>query len=341
VPSSLNRLRSNDPCWCGSSRKLKRCHGNHQQFRRAPVEPGQVGEPRPVPPRIVRPDYVRLGSPPAKVGIQRHTGAALDRFRHACQVAAEVLVDVGAAVAPGVTTDELDALAHDAYLARGAYPSTLHYKGYTKSICTSVNEVVCHGIPDSRPLQPGDIVNVDVTAYIDGMHGDTSATFAVGALDVPTQSLLDCTRAATLLGVAAVAPGGDLHAIGDAIQPFAYARGFGVVRDWGGHGIGTVFHTPPHVNHTRERAKPFRLEPGVSFTVEPMLTAGSSDHHQWADGWTIVTDDYLPSAQFEHTVIVTEDGVEILTLTAAGTTAVGTLDQLAAPSVPATSAPSR
>jgi methionyl aminopeptidase len=246
-------------------------------------------------------------------------------MRHACRVAAEVLIETGAAVAPGVTTDQLDAVAHDAYVARGAYPSTLGYRGYPKSICTSVNEIVCHGIPDDQPLRVGDIVNIDVTAYVDGMHGDTSATFVVGdpdALDAPTAGLVATTQEATLAGIRAVAPGHTHRAIGRTIEPFAVARGLGVVRDYGGHGIGSVFHAAPHISHVDEQSDGVVLEPGMTFTVEPMLTAGTHRHVRWNDGWTEVTEDLLPSAQFEHTVTVTDGGVEILTVTAGGHTAV-------------------
>jgi methionyl aminopeptidase len=160
------------------------------------------------------------------------------------------------------------------------------------------------------------------------MHGDTSATFAVGAIDEPAAALVSLTREATLRGIAAVAPGVPLSAIGEAIEPFAGAHGLGVVRDWGGHGIGAVFHAAPHVNHTIEGGRAVLLEPGMTFTVEPMLTSGTNHHHAWDDDWTVVSDDLLPSAQFEHTVIVTEAGVEILTLDADGYSPAGTLDDL-------------
>ena len=274
------RLRSGDPCWCGSKQKLKRCHGEHGRFRREPVRPGQVSPLRTVPDTIARPPYIATGGRPVgRAGVQIHSGESLDRLRVACRVAAEVLLEVGAAVGPGVTTDELDRIAHEAYVRRGAYPSDLQYKGYGKSLCTSVNDVVCHGIPDDRPLQSGDIVNLDVTAYIEGMHGDTSATFAVGALDAPTEALVATTCAATLRGIAAVAPGGTFRDIGRAIEPFAQSRGFGVVRDYGGHGIGAVFHGAPHVNHIDDRHDTERFVPGITFTIEPMLTAGTHTHH--------------------------------------------------------------
>lgn len=246
------------------------------------------------------------------------------RLRHACRVAAEVLLVAGEAVAPGVTTDEIDAVAHAAYIERGAYPSDLHYNGFTKSICTSVNGVVCHGIPDDRHLQEGDIVNIDVTAFIDGMHGDTSATFTVGRIDEPTLALVETTREATLRGIAAVVPGEPLRRIGEAIEPFARSRGYSVVREYGGHGIGQIFHAAPHIHHHVERGddEPFRI--GMSFTIEPMLLSGGPAFTQAPDGWTEHLDDAMPSAQFEHTIVVTRSGAEILTVTADGASAAGT-----------------
>jgi methionyl aminopeptidase len=317
----MNRLRSNDTCWCGSKKKFKRCHGDFSRSRRPPVRAGQVASLREVPSDVKTPDYVTTGNPGPPV-IQQLRGDKLDRMRIASRVAAEVLVEVGAAVAPGVTTDHLDEVAHAAYLARGAYPSTLLYRGYRKSLCTSVNEVICHGIPDDRPLAEGDIVNLDITAYIEGMHGDTSATFLVGAVDPTVQALVEATREATYLGIAAVTPGASVRVIGEAITALAHGRGYGVVKEYGGHGIGEVFHAAPHIPHHLERHATAVLLPGMCFTVEPMLTAGTAALHQWDDGWTVVTDDGLPSAQFEHTVLVTDTGAEILTRTAEGRTAV-------------------
>ena len=278
-----------------------------------------------VPPTVTPPDYVNGTLPVTSPSFQIHSGESLERLRVACRVAAEVLETVGEHVRPGVTTDELDRVAHEAYVSRGAYPSTLSYKGYPKSICTSVNEVICHGIPDDRALEEGDIVNVDVTAYIHGMHGDTSATFPVGRVDSTLQALIDVTREAMLRGIAEIAPGKPLNSIGGAIQPYAFAHGFGVVVDYGGHGIGSVFHAAPHVNHTAHEWDTIEFQPGMTFTVEPMITAGSPNHHMWADGWTVAANDLLPTAQFEHTVIVTDSGAEILTLTGAGGSPAGTL----------------
>ena len=281
---------------------------------------------REVPSAIARPDYVLTGSVGTPRGWQIQDEESLARLRSVCQVAAEVLIRTAAAVAPGVTTDRLDAVAHSAYIELGAYPSTLGYGGsrnYTKSICTSVNGVICHGIPDGRPLEAGDIVNIDVTAFANGMHGDTSATILVGTVDEPTAALVETTRQATLRGIAAIRPGEPLRRISEAIEPFARARGYAVVRDYGGHGIGQTFHTAPHINHCIEPSdtEPFRV--GMTFTVEPMLTTGRAPYSQASDGWTEHTDDAMPSAQFEHTVIVAETGAEILTVTAGGDSAVG------------------
>jgi len=314
--TTLSRLRANDPCWCGSRQKLKRCHGD---FHRAvsPVRPGRVAPTREVPTDIPRPWYVAAGHP----GVDRAPVQVIDdtddfvRLQTACRIAAEVLATTGAAVAAGITTDDLDEIAHAAYIERGAYPSTLHYQGFTKSICTSVNEVVCHGIGDDRPLREGDIVNLDVTAYIDGMHGDTSATFTVGSVTPSVAGLVDTCREALQRGIAAVKSEASLGEIGKAIQPFALSRGFGVVADYGGHGIGRHFHAAPHVDHV-VRPATHTVKNGMAFTIEPMLTAGVSHHRQWDDGWTEVTYDLLPSAQFEHTVIVVDGVARILTLTA-------------------------
>lgn len=326
----MRPLRGSSPCWCGSGRKFKRCHGDVRRLRRPPVTPGAVAPARQVPSAIARPPYV-LGDPPSvSPELQIHSGASLERLRTACWVAAEVLEEVGRAVAPGVTTDELDRIAHEAYVSRGAYPSTLGYKGFPKSVCTSVNEIICHGIPDDRPLASGDIVNVDVTAFIEGMHGDTSATFAVGEVDPVARALIDITRRAMLAGVAAVAPGKPQRVIGEAIEPMALEHGLGVVSEYGGHGIGSVFHAAPHINHTIEARDRLVLQPGMTFTIEPMLNTGSPSSHLWSDTWTVAAADGLPSAQFEHTVRVTETGVEILTLTRAGSSPAGTLADLGA-----------
>ncbi|MEM9613675.1 MAG: type I methionyl aminopeptidase [Actinomycetota bacterium] len=317
----MERIRSNSPCWCGSGKKYKRCHGDRRLLQRSRVRAGTVGPSRVVPEHIARPDYVVTGAVGTPRGHQLQDAASLPRLRRACQIAAEVLQAAGNVIEPGVTTDEIDAIAHEAYVARDAYPSDLHYRGFGKSVCTSVNGVICHGIPDDRRLEDGDIVNVDVTAYAEGMHGDTSATFIVGDIDEPTRALVETTREATLRGIEAVLPGEPLRRIGEAIEPFARSRGFAVVREYGGHGIGETFHARPHIHHHAERHDTDLFEIGMSFTIEPMLLSGGASFAQSSDGWTERVDDDMPSAQFEHTVVVTPTGAEILTVTSDGLSA--------------------
>jgi methionyl aminopeptidase len=275
------------------------------------VQKGHVSSPRSVPPEIVRPPYART---PGTLVPTYAPGSFPDRMRTAGHAAGRVLTALGEAVRPGVTTEELDGLAHDTYIALGGYPSTLHYKGYEKSICTSVNEVICHGIPDDRPLADGDIVNCDVTIYLEGVHGDTSATFCVGDVDPDLRHLVDVTRQCMWRGIREVRPGARLNAIGRAIEQHAEAKGFSVVRNFVGHGIGEEFHTAPSVPHYYDPRADEVLEPGMTFTIEPMINVGRWQVGRiWSDGWTAPTADGLPSAQFEHTVIVTRDGVEVLT----------------------------
>jgi len=305
-------LKSNDPCWCGSGRKYKRCH----QARQERVLPGQISSPRAVPPEIVRPDYadapqgrpLRVDEPMVK------SPEIIERMRVAGQIAAEVLRVTGDAVRPGITTDELDAICHAATIERGAYPSPLNYNGYPKSVCTSVNEVICHGIPDSRPLVEGDIVNVDVTVYLDGVHGDTNATFGVGNIDTESQRLITVTAECLERGIQAVVPGHKINDIGRAIQRHAEAAGLGVVRAYCGHGIGEVFHSRVlQIPHYYEPSASTVIEPGMTFTIEPMITLGTWRHVPWDDGWTAVTADGRRTAQFEHTLVVTTEGAEVLT----------------------------
>ncbi len=320
------KLKSNDPCWCGSGHKHKRCHGDRNALARPAVRLGHVTATRAVPEQIARPSYVATGIvPPQTTQIQ--DAESLTRLRRACAVGAEVLLRTGDQVGVGVTTEDLDRFAHDLYVELGAYPSDLHYRGFPKSICTSVNGVVCHGIPDDRPLEDGDIVNIDVTAYIDGMHGDTSATFHVGTPTLALTGLVDATREATLRGIAAIRPFEPLQRIAEAIEPFAESRGYSVVREYGGHGIGETFHGAPHVSHHIDHHDDVIVVPGMTFTVEPMLCSGRAEFHRAADGWTEHTNDNRPTAQFEHTVLVTDTGAEILTITHDGRTAVGTLDR--------------
>ena len=300
-------LRGNDDCWCGSGKKYKRCH------RLQLLRPGTVGPRRPVPEAIARPDYVATGAPVRGTEPMVKSPDVIERMRTACRIARDVLAETGAAVAPGVTTDALDRLAHDAHVARGVYPSPLGYNGFPKSLCTSVNEVICHGIPDDRPLADGDIVNLDVTVFVDGVHGDTNATFLVGRVDPYSKRLVQVTSECLDRAIDVVRPGAPLSDIGRAIEHHAHANGFFVVRTFVGHGIGEVFHGPPQVPHYYEPAASTVLEPGMTFTIEPMITMGSIDPVIWDDGWTAVTADGARTAQFEHTVLVTDDGVDVLT----------------------------
>jgi methionyl aminopeptidase len=217
-------------------------------------------------------------------------------------------------VAPGVTTDEIDRVVHEFLVDNGAYPSTLGYKGFPKSCCTSLNEVICHGIPDSTEIQDGDIVNIDVTAYIDGVHGDTNATFLAGDVSEEDRLLVERTREATARAIKAVRPGRELNVVGRVIESYAKRFGYGVVRDFTGHGIGRSFHSGLVVLHYDEPNVRTVLEPGMTFTIEPMITLGTIEYDIWDDGWTVVTKDRARTAQFEHTLLVTGDGVEILTL---------------------------
>jgi len=302
--------RSNDPCWCGSGRKFKRCHKAVLDDR---VRPGRVGPPRSVPEQIPRPPYAATGEVEDRDEPLVKSPEVIARMRRAGRVAAEVLSLVGAEARPGITTDELDRLAHEALVERDAYPSPLNYNGFPKSLCTSVNEVICHGIPDDRALRDGDIVNLDVTAYLDGVHGDTNATFLVGSVDAASQRLVQVTRECLERGIDAVRPGRPVSDIGRAIEDHARAHGYGVVRAFVGHGIGEQFHTGLHVLHYYDPAASTIVEPGMTFTIEPMITEGDWRHVLWDDGWTATTLDGRRTAQFEHTLLVTDDGAEVLT----------------------------
>jgi len=269
---------------------------------------------RQVPERIARPEYVGKSAPTPYRGPEVKDHATITAMRIAGRLAADALVEVGRHVAPGVTTDQLDAIGHEFLCDYGAYPSTLGYRGFPKSLCTSVNEVICHGIPDSTLLMDGDICNIDITAFIGGVHGDTNATFLVGEVDEASALLVERTQEATRRGIAAVAPGRPLNVVGRVIESYARRFGYGVVRDFTGHGIGTSFHTGLVVPHYDDPSASTVLEEGMTFTIEPMLTLGTYDYEIWADGWTVVTRDRLRTAQFEHTILVTSAGAEILTL---------------------------
>lgn len=283
--------------------------------RRGPLVPGTVGPRRAVPASIARPEYVGRPAPQPFTGSEVNDPDTVERIRTASRIAAQALAEVGRHVAPGVTTDELDRIGHEFLLDHGAYPSTLGYRGFPKSLCTSVNEVVCHGIPDSTELVEGDIVNVDVTAFVGGVHGDTNATFPVGRVDEESALLVDRTREALARGIKAVAPGRQVNVVGRVIERYAARFGYGVVREYTGHGVGRAFHSGLVVPHYDAAPRyDTVIEPGMVFTVEPMLTLGTSEWRIWDDGWTVVTADTSRTAQFEHTLLVTDDGAEILTL---------------------------
>ncbi len=236
------------------------------------------------------------------------------KMREAGRLASEVLLMVAPHIKPGVTTDALDALCHDYIVNKlDAVPAPLNYKGFPKSICTSVNHVVCHGIPGPKVLKRGDILNVDITVIKDGFHGDTSKMFYIGEPTVLAKRLVETTHEAMLRGIEKVKPGARLGDIGHAIQQFAEARGYSVVREYCGHGIGRVFHEDPQVLHYGAPDTGIELKAGMTFTIEPMINAGKADVRLMPDGWTVVTKDHSLSAQWEHTVLVTQTGHEVLT----------------------------
>jgi methionyl aminopeptidase len=279
----------------------------------ATLQPGWVSPPRDVPAHITRPEYVGRRAPR---GGERDIKDAetIERMRVAGRIAAQALAEVGKHVTPGVTTDELDRIGHEFMCDNGAYPSTLGYRGFPKSLCTSLNEVICHGIPDDTVVAEGDIVNIDVTAFIGGVHGDTNATFLAGEASEEDRLLVERTREAMMRGIRAVAPGRPLNAVGRVIESYARRFGYGVVRDFTGHGIGTTFHSGLVVPHFDDPTVQLIMEPGMTFTIEPMLTLGTIEYDIWPDGWTVLTADRKRTAQFEHTIAVTTDGYEILTL---------------------------
>ncbi len=278
------------------------------------LTPGAPTPIRPVPSHIPRPEYVGQKSPSPSSEPWVQTAETIELMRHAGTIAAEALAVGGGAVAPGVTTDEIDRIVHEYLLDHDAYPSTLGYKGFPKSCCTSLNEVICHGIPDTTVISDGDIVNIDVTGFVGGVHGDTNATFLAGDVDEESRLLVERTREALMRAIKAVRPGRELNVVGRVIESYAKRFGYGVVRDFTGHGIGHSFHSGLVVLHYDAPDVHTVLEPGMTFTIEPMITLGSIDYDIWPDEWTVVTKDRSRTAQFEHTVLVTADGAEILTL---------------------------
>jgi len=284
-----------------------------------PVYP--LSQKRSVPENIPTPDYAKdaAGKPMSEIKKAGQPPRVLspeeqEKLRTVCRLAREVLDIAAAAVRPGITTDAIDAIVHDAIIERNAYPSPLNYRNFPKSVCTSVNEVICHGIPDQRKLQEGDIINIDVTLYYDGFHGDLNETYPVGRIDEESQKLIRTTRECLDNAVKLCKPGTLFRDLGRAIEPHARSNGCSVVRTYTGHGINDLFHTAPNITHYAKNKAVGTMKAGMAFTIEPMINLGGNwDNVHWPDNWTATTTDGKKSAQFEDTLLVTETGVEILT----------------------------
>jgi len=282
---------------------------------RAPLTPGKLSPIRTVPDHIERPEYVWKDEVQENIGepfVQ--TPEVIEAMREASTIAANALAEAGKAVVPGATTDEVDRIAHEYMCDHGAYPSTLGYRGFPKSTCTSMNEIICHGIPDSTVIEDGDIVNIDVTAYKNGVHGDTNATFLAGNVTEEHRLLVERTHEAMMRGIKVAKPGREINVIGRVIESYANRFGYNVVRDFTGHGVGPTFHNGLVVLHYDSTVYRDILEPGMTLTIEPMINLGGLDYTIWDNDWTVQNTDHRFTAQFEHTIVITEDGNEILTL---------------------------
>jgi len=294
--------------------KRKRKTGTMPPPSIPPVEAGIVSPIRLVPANIKKPPYALTGDPGNSISSLVRDGDEIKRMEKAGEIAAKVLFEAGSNISPGITTDKIDEIVHEMILSFDAYPSPLNYRGFPKSVCTSINEVICHGIPDSRILQDGDIVNIDVTVYHEGVHGDTSVTFPVGEISELDIRLIKETRKSMELGIEAVKPGRPVNVIGRAIERHAKRNALGVVREFIGHGIGTEFHSSLQIPHYYDPYASTEMLPGMTFTIEPMLTLGDPSAQMWSDNWTAVTRDGRRTAQFEHTILVTEHGARRLTV---------------------------
>jgi methionyl aminopeptidase len=278
------------------------------------LTPGVISKQLAVPESIPRPEYVGRPAPAEWTGGHIKTESQIEKIRAAGKIAANAIELVGQNAKPGITNDELDIIAHEYMISQGAYPSTLGYRGFPKSCCTSLNEVICHGIPDNTVLQEGDILNVDITAYKDGFHGDSNKTFLIGEVSNEVSDLVSRTKEALDRAIAVCMPGRPINVIGRTIESYAKRFNYGVVRDFTGHGIGEAFPSGlviPHFDAAPNYSN--TMEVGMVFTIEPMLTLGTYEWDLWIDNWTVTTKDKSISAQFEHTLVVRESGAEILT----------------------------
>ena len=278
--------------------------------------PGKISPKLNVPTSIQRPEYVGKSGPSKNSLGDKYSAEEILRIRKASRIAAEALEVVCDSIQPGMTTDKLDQIGHEFLLKNNAYPSTLGYRGFPKSLCSSLNEVVCHGIPDDTVIEEGDIVNIDITAYINGVHGDNNKTVLVGEVDPAVRDLVTRTEEALNRGIKAALPGREVNIIGRAIESYAKRFDYGVVREFTGHGVGRAFHTGLVIPHYDSSEYKDVIEPGMVFTIEPMLTLGSAEWDLWEDDWTVTTEDKSFSAQFEHTILITDAGPEVLTVTA-------------------------
>ncbi|XP_020591998.1 methionine aminopeptidase 1B, chloroplastic-like [Phalaenopsis equestris] len=294
-------------------KRLRELNENTKSRKRQPLRRGKVSGRLPVPDHILKPPYVGSNKlPELSNAYQIHDDKGIAQMRAACELSARVLDFAGTLVMPSITTNEIDIAVHNMIIDAGAYPSPLGYGGFPKSVCTSVNECMCHGIPDSRQLQDGDIINIDVTVYLNGYHGDTSKTFLCGEVDEPTKRLVKVTKECLERAISICKDGAAFKKIGKIISEIAEKHGYGVVEKFVGHGVGSVFHSEPIIMHHRNDKSGFMVA-GQTFTIEPILTMGTIEGVTWDDGWTTVTTDGLPAVQFEHTILITKTGAEVLT----------------------------
>lgn len=287
----MEKLSRNELCWCGSGKKYKNCHLTSDEKLKMLELEGKIIPPR----EIIK------------------TPEEIEGIRKSCQVTKKVLDMVGERIKAGVTTEEINTWVHNYTIELGAIPATLNYMGYPKSVCVSINEVVCHGIPDERILRSGDIVNVDVTSIYNGYFGDASRMFIIGEASEDAIKLVETAEKCLYIGIDQVKPYNTTGDIGHAIQKYAEGKGYSVVREYGGHGVGLKFHEDPFIDHCGRPNTGVVLVPGMTFTIEPMINQGTYRCKVLEDGWTAVTADGKLTAQWEHTILVTEDGVEILT----------------------------